>query len=420
MTRALPDKWDPVIGQGSATTQKAKRFRIAIAGCGPCGLAAGLLLHAQGHAVTLFERFDEPRPLGSGLMIQPTGHAVLQALGLAERIQAAGSRIDRLLGIAGRRTVLDVRYAALKRPGLFGIGLHRASLFDALYGAVIAAGIPLQTGRTITGSHLQGPHRALTFADGSSAEGFDLVVDALGTWSPLSSAGPKPLPYGALWASLDWPEETAFDPRALAQRYRRASVMAGVLPIGCGDGSHPRAAFFWSLRGDAYTRWQAAGLDAWKAEVLALWPETQPLLDQIVDPTQLTFARYAHRTARRPAEVALIHLGDAWHSASPQLGQGANMALLDAFALAKGLERADTVAAGLQHAVALRRAHMRLYQMLTWALTPVYQSDGRVLPFLRDHLIGPLSRQRMISALQAALVSGLAGSPLRPLGLSCD
>lgn len=144
MTRALPDKLDPVIGQGSATTQKAKRFRIAIAGCGPCGLASALLLHAQGHAVTLFERFDEPRPLGSGLIIQPTGLAVLQALGLAERIQAAGSRIHRLHGIAGRRTVLDVRYAALKRPGLFGIGLHRASLFDALYGAVIAAGIPLQ------------------------------------------------------------------------------------------------------------------------------------------------------------------------------------------------------------------------------------------------------------------------------------
>ena len=51
-------------------------LNIAIAGCGPCGLAAALLLHRAGHEVTLFERFDTPRPIGSGLMIQPTGMAV--------------------------------------------------------------------------------------------------------------------------------------------------------------------------------------------------------------------------------------------------------------------------------------------------------------------------------------------------------
>ena len=45
---------------------------IAIAGCGLAGLATALLLHRDGHRVTLFERFDAPRPVGSGLMIQPT------------------------------------------------------------------------------------------------------------------------------------------------------------------------------------------------------------------------------------------------------------------------------------------------------------------------------------------------------------
>ena len=39
-----------------------------------------------------------PRPIGSGLMIQPTGLAVLRTMGLAEATIAAGARIDRLIG----------------------------------------------------------------------------------------------------------------------------------------------------------------------------------------------------------------------------------------------------------------------------------------------------------------------------------
>ena len=72
-------------------------FDIAIAGCGPAGLAAALLLHRQGHRVTLFERFDQPRPIGSGLMIQPSGLAVLDALGLAPDILAHGAPITTAL-----------------------------------------------------------------------------------------------------------------------------------------------------------------------------------------------------------------------------------------------------------------------------------------------------------------------------------
>ncbi|TIS71130.1 MAG: FAD-dependent oxidoreductase, partial [Mesorhizobium sp.] len=46
---------------------------IAIAGAGPAGLAAALYLKRAGHRVTIFERFDEPKPVGSGLILQPTG-----------------------------------------------------------------------------------------------------------------------------------------------------------------------------------------------------------------------------------------------------------------------------------------------------------------------------------------------------------
>ncbi|WP_254621019.1 NAD(P)/FAD-dependent oxidoreductase [Sphingomonas sp. CL5.1] len=263
-----------------------------------------------------------------------------------------------------------------------------------------------------------GLKRHLHFADGGIAGPFDLIVDALGTRTPLAPPTGRSLAYGALWASLDWPDGASFDNAALEQRYRRASTMIGVLPIGTSSNARrPQVAFFWSLRADSLTAWRTAGLDAWKAEVLALWPACAPLLDQIVDPDQLTFAHYAHRTLRDPAEPALIHIGDAWHSASPQLGQGANMALLDAWALAKGLREGASVRAGLERAVARRRRHVHLYQRLTALFTPVYQSDSRLLPFVRDRLVGPMSKLWPATWIQAAMVSGLVGNPLHPLGL---
>jgi 2-polyprenyl-6-methoxyphenol hydroxylase-like FAD-dependent oxidoreductase len=410
-----------LVGRRFAANRSVMATRdIAVAGCGPAGLAAALLLRRDGHRVTLFERFDAPGPVGSGLMIQPTGQAVLRALGLEARLLAVGSRVDRLFGRAGDRgpVVLDVRYAALGAAAGFGVGIHRAALFAILHDAVTAAGIPIETGRPIAASRIDGGRRRLLCEDGSEAGPFDLVVDTLGSRTPLAAPTGRALAYGALWASLDWPEDAGFDPAALEQRYRRASVMVGVLPIGTPPGrSRPQAAFFWSLRADRLGDWRAAGLAAWKADVLRLWPRLAPLLDQIVEPEQLTFARYAHRTLPVPAEPAMIHIGDAWHSASPQLGQGANMALLDAYALALALRSEAGIEAAIGRAIALRRRHVRLYQAMSALFTPVYQSDDRFLPFVRDRLVGPLSRLWPATRIQAAMVSGLVGNPLGGLGL---
>ena len=391
---------------------------IAVAGCGPGGLATALMLHADGHRVTLFDRFDAPQPVGSGLMLQPTGLAVLDRLGLGGQLRTQGSRIDRLFGQASAsgRTVLDVRYRWLGKRAGNGVGIHRATLFAALHEAALAAGITIETGRAVIGSEATGKARRLSFADGATSLPFDLVVDALGTRTPLAPPTGHTLRYGALWASLD--AVAGFDPHALEQRYDRASRMAGVLPIGTPPGAGgPQVAFFWSLRADAVEAWHERGLDAWKDDVRALWPACAPLLDQIVSADQLTFARYAHRTLAHPAQNALIHLGDAWHSASPQLGQGANMALLDAFALAGALHQANSVEAAIARAVASRIYHVELYQALSAMFTPFYQSDSRVLPFVRDRLVGPLSRLWPATTILAAMVSGLVGAPLGRLGL---
>jgi 2-polyprenyl-6-methoxyphenol hydroxylase-like FAD-dependent oxidoreductase len=387
---------------------------IGIAGCGIGGLAAALLLARDGHRVSLYERFEAPRAVGSGLMIQPTGLAVLERLGLASALIEAAAPVERLLGKAepSGHVVLDVRYEWLRRAGACGYGVHRAALFDILHRAVIAEAIPIHTGRTVTAL----AEGRLRFARGDSSQRHDLVVDSLGAGSPLAGEPARPLAYGALWANLDWVE--GFDEAALEQRYRRASVMTGVLPVGLAPGGVRRqAAFFWLLREDRVEAWRSLGLEAWKDEVRALWPATSPLLDQIESLDRLTFARYAHRTLREPAEPGLIHIGDSWHSTSPQLGQGANMALLDSCALATALRDEETLDRALRRAVARRRFHVRLYQALSALFTPAYQSDSLVLPWIRDRIVPPFGRVWPATRIQAEMVAGTFGGPLERLGL---
>ncbi len=148
--------------------------RIAIVGAGVAGLSSALYLHRLGHAVTVFERFPAARPVGSGLMLQPTGMSVLHDLGLLERVLALGQRIVGLVGHDARsgRQVLDVSY----RCGRFGLGVNRAALFQVLFDAVRAAEIPIETGCEITGTEASG---GLVKLAGGDAAGEALALGPL-------------------------------------------------------------------------------------------------------------------------------------------------------------------------------------------------------------------------------------------------
>ncbi|MEM5516955.1 NAD(P)/FAD-dependent oxidoreductase [Henriciella sp. AS95] len=395
-----------------------RKLDIAVCGAGIGGLSAAILLARQGNRVTLFDQYAETGPVGSGLMLQSTGLAVLGAMGLSERVLALGSRLERLWGKSTPkdRTVLDVRFEKL-RAGHFGLGVQRQMLFDTLYDAAMAENVPLETSRRIESVDRQSGQ--IIFETGQFVGGFDLVVDALGVRSPLTRAPKRELAYGALWTTLPWPGDGPFDKTALEQRYRAARQMAGVMASGRVDDSAPESlTYFWSIRIDQYERWRATSLDSWKADAETLWPQTRPLLDQIDSHDQMVFARYRHRTHPDPVGgPKLVHIGDAWHAASPQLGQGANMALLDAYALALALDVTNEVSLALARYRSLRKSHIGLYQMMSWLFTPVYQGDSRVMAWLRDYLAAPLTRIPPAPKLLAGMVTGAFGSPLKDLGL---
>lgn len=387
---------------------------IAICGCGIGGLAAGAMLAEDGHRVRLFERFPEPAPVGSGLLVQPTGQAVLETLGLGEALRSLGDRIDRLHGEADGRAVLSVDYASARRPGMFAVGIHRSALFQCLLDAALERGVEIRCSHPVVAIESDG---RLRFESGLSDGPFDLVVDATGSRSALAGGDFRPLAFGALWATVPNLGGAALA-ETLTQRYRAARQMAGLLPIGRAKESGLRSvALFWSLRADALERWRGRGIADWRDRWTQLWPEAADYCAAITDTAQFSFARYNHRTLPNPVRGRLIHIGDSWHSTSPQLGQGANMALLDAFALARSLRDSDSVDSALAQTAALRSFHIRLYQAFSLLLTPLYQSDGTLPAVMRDWLLAPLSKLPLAQRLQALAVAGLFARPLGRLGL---
>lgn len=387
-----------------------KPLSIAIAGCGVAGLATAALLRQRGARVVIFDQWETPKPIGSGIILQPVGLTVLDAIGAGDAMRTLGAPIRRLFGKSGRNVVLDVHYDAIGANAPCGLGVHRGALFQVLYDAALAEGAELEGGRAVVGVSAG----RLRFADGAESARFDLVVDALGARSPLSRIA-QSLKFGALWASLDWAGD--FDDAALEQRYEAARKMVGVMPIGrLATEAGQQAAFFWSLKHEDRAAWAARDLDDWKREVLALWPNVAPLLDQVRAHDDLVFASYAHRTLRDPVARDWVHVGDSWHCTSPQLGQGANMALLDAFALAHALDAQDDLATALGEYARMRLWHIRLYQLASWAFTPAYQSDSAAFAVLRDAIVSPLSRVPPAPQVLAALVAGQVGAPLRAIG----
>lgn len=395
----------------------ATPFSIGIAGAGIGGLAAAAFLAREGHRVTVFDQFETAGPVGSGLILQETGLTILNELGLRTEAEALGAPIRRLYGLSNPsgRTVLDVRYESL-RPALMGVSIQRPALFNLVHGAALAAGARLVPSIRITAAN---PNDATLVDSGGGVHGpFDLLVDALGVRSVLASSPRRDLPYGALWATLPFPASGTFHEDALEQRYEAASRMAGVMPSGSlTDGMGRTVTYFWSIRGDQHAAWCAAPLTHWRDAALALWPETEPLLAPLKAHTDLTFARYSHRTHWPAVSGRMVHLGDSWHAASPQLGQGANMALLDACALARAIGRKQDVRDALADYARMRAGHVRLFQLMSFLFTPVYQSDSTILPWLRDWLAAPVSRIWPGPQVLAAMVSGGLGAPLWRMGL---
>ncbi|MGN6481385.1 FAD-dependent oxidoreductase [Luteibacter sp.] len=386
-------------------------MKIAIVGYGTAGQASAILLAAQGHEVTVFEKSPSLGPVGAGFLLQPTGLAVLDRMGLGDQALALGQRIDQLQGHTPRgRAVMDMRYAD-RREGCFGLGMTRGALFELLRGAHADAR-RVRTGVRIT-RYDDETHELEDDAGGWHGP-FDLVVAADGAHSAVrphctgNVRRESLYRWGAVWCLLridDWP-----DPTTLLQRYAGTRAMIGMLPVGTRPGHEGRwVTFYWSLPGDQVDAFDDAGVAAMKAAVHGIWPGISPHLAHLEHADQLNRARYRDVVLRAPHHGRLVVIGDAAHAMSPQLGQGVNMALLDAAALADALAAHATLETALDAYRRQRHAHVRIYQRMSRWLTPLFQSGYTPLGWCRDVAFGPLGRAPGARGAMLSILTGEAG-----------
>jgi 2-polyprenyl-6-methoxyphenol hydroxylase-like FAD-dependent oxidoreductase len=334
-------------------------------------------------------------------------------LGIEQEVLRHGDRVDHLLGVTPRnRPVVNVRYRDWQ-PGSFGLGLHRGVLFDALWKLAHAAGARVITGEEVRDlAALQARHDLVVVADGSRS--------SLRCQTGLACVD-RVYPWGAVWAVLDDPQRKHGS--TLWQWYRGARQMLGIMPTGLAQGRDvPVVSLFWSLHAGRHAAWREAGLDSFKREVLALHPGCGELLDQVTSLDQLTWARYHDVVMPIYHTDRCVVVGDAAHATSPQLGQGTNLALLDAVTLADSLAKASSLPEALERYTQARRRHLHFYGQASRWLTPLFQSDLRLLPWLRDMFMnaasslpvaGTLTRQVLVGVRQGWLSGG-------PLDLSPD
>jgi 2-polyprenyl-6-methoxyphenol hydroxylase-like FAD-dependent oxidoreductase len=320
-------------------TMLRERTTCCIAGGGPAGMMLGFLLARAGVAVTVLEKHADFLRDFRGDTIHPSTMEVMDELGLLEEfLELPHVREDDLVARFGDEdiTVADFSHLPVRAPFIafmpqwdfldFLADHGRAYPSFRLLMRTKAAGLIEENGR-VAGLKAEGP-------DGPSEIAADLVVAADGRRSDVRAAAGFAVtelgaPMDVLWFRL------SRHPHEPAQAF--GQVAAGRFFIRLNRGDYWQCAFI--IPKGSLERLQAAGLDAFKAGLLALAPELADRTNELASWDDIKLLSVAVDRLERWWRPGLICIGDAAHAMSPIGGVGINLAIQDAVATANLLAR---------------------------------------------------------------------------------
>jgi 2-polyprenyl-6-methoxyphenol hydroxylase-like FAD-dependent oxidoreductase len=362
-----------------------------------------------GHAVTLLERRTAADPAGTGLLLQPFALGALRALGVRDAVVGAGVAIDALQRFERGAEVLRLRYDE-RASGLFGVGIRRSALNGLLLDHARRAGALVRFGSGVAGIEEKGDAVGVVL-EGGVRERFDLLVVADGLSSRLRGM----LPLRATVRPCAWAVCSAIvsglggeGRSTLRQYHRSADAFIGLLPV---DPAAPDTrSFFWNVPADSTPSLPASILHARRTDLARFFPPTDALLARLDPATELTVFSYAAVRMARWHTRRCVLIGDAAHGIDPQLGLGANLALVDGARLAdclSGVCGAD-VPAALSDYQKTRAPAVRRFERAGRSIAPLLQSDALAARMIRGAVFG-LARRSV--AVRRAMLGPIAGDP---------
>lgn len=309
--------------------------RTAIIGAGIGGLTAAHGLRACGIGVTVYERSPIFAPVGAGIVLGANAMRVFAELGLAEAIAERGNRLHRVgIRTASGRTLSAVDIDAVaRRTGLHSVAISRAALHEELSRPLPNEVIEL--GAECVGVQATAEGVEASFANGKTASA-DLLIGAdglhscvrreLGLEAPLRDA--RQICFRGMCdrSRFDLDDDGFYESWGGGKRF-------GFVDVGGGS-----VYWFLTMNRDRVRVPDEGACRDWLVDQFRHW--WRPIPDIIAATDAAAFIR-TDLYDRAPAPLWHRHrtvlLGDAAHPTTPNMGQGAGMAIESAAVLARCL-----------------------------------------------------------------------------------
>ncbi|MER5172912.1 FAD-dependent urate hydroxylase HpxO [Thioclava sp. GXIMD2076] len=325
---------------------------VIIIGAGIGGLCAGIALRRQGFDVKIFEKVREVRPVGAGLSLWPNGIQCLNHLGLGEQIAKLGGMMEDMAyidGLTGETMCAFPLTPLWEKSGQRGYPVARAATQEMLMDEFGREEIAL--GMRLVGVEDLGETVVARFEDGTEVVG-DFLIGADGAHSLVREhlLGPKARRYAGY---VNWngivEVDTAIAPADRWTTFVAEGKRASVMPIGAGDDGEGRFYFFFDQPMPSGVAPERAEYRALLQESFAGWAEPVQKLIAAADGGAINRVEIHDIDPFMTwAKGRICILGDSAHNTTPDLGQGACMAIEDAVVLEDMLAAHADIPAALQ------------------------------------------------------------------------